>query len=102
MDHRRGFSYRNDRLLEAIRSGNANVLVFSDGGSRPGHSVASGGWVAFVLGGHWAEQDNSAHLLASEGIMIDSAVSAFQAEIAAAASALDFIRSLSKPVGDTS
>ena len=99
MDHKRGFSYRNDRLLEAIRPGNANILVFSDGGSRPNEAVASGGWVAFVLGGHWAEQDDVAHLLATEGIMIETAVSAFQAEITAAASALEFIRSLPEPVG---
>ena len=99
MDHKRGFSYRNDRLLEAIRPGNANILVFSDGGSRPSEAVASGGWVAFVLGGHWGEQEDVAHLLASEGILIKTAVSAFQAEITAAASALEFIRSLSEPVG---
>ena len=53
-----------------------------------------------MLGGHWGEQDNVAHLLATEGIMIESAVSAFQAEVTAAASAMEFIRSLSKPVGE--
>ena len=40
------------------------------------------------------DEDNTVHLLASEGILIHSAVSAFQAELTAAESALDFIRSL--------
>ena len=94
MDHRQTYSYRNSELMEAIRPGNGNILVFSDGGVRPDSSIASAGWIAYVLGGIWGEEDNTVHLLASEGILIHSAVSAFQAEITAAESALDFIRSL--------
>ena len=95
MDQRQTFSYRNRDLMEAIRPGNGNVLVFSDGGSRPGSSIAAAGWIAYVLGGVWGCEDDSVHLLASEGILIGTAVSAFQAELTAAESALDFIRSLS-------
>ena len=80
--------------MEAIRPGNGNVLVFSDGGSRPSGSIAAAGWIAYVLGGVWGSEDNSVHLLASEGILIETAVSAFQAELTAAESALNFIRSL--------
>ena len=96
MDHRQSYSYRNSKLSDAIRPGNGNILVLSDGGSRPCSSVAAGGWIAYVLGGHWGEEDNTAHLLASEGILIHSAVSAFQAEITAAESAFEFMRSLAR------
>ena len=94
MDNRKSFSWRNEILLEAIRPGNCNILIFSDGGTRPADSVASGGWVAFVLGGHWGEGDDAVHLLATGGVFINQRVSAFQAEITAAESALDFVRSL--------
>ena len=50
MKHRKSFSYRNYELLHAIRPGNANILVFSDGGSWETEAIASSGWVAFVLG----------------------------------------------------
>ena len=96
MKFRKSFSYRNKELLQAIRPGNANILVFSDGGSWETDAIASGGWVAFVLGGHWGENKNEAHFLAAEGIFIDSRISAFQAELTAAESAIEFICTLSK------
>ena len=96
MKFRKGFSYRNQELLHAIRPGNANILVFSDGGSWETKAIASAAWVAFVLGGHWDENKNEVHFLAAEGIFINSRISAFQAELTAAESALEFICALSK------
>ena len=95
MKHRKSFSYRNKELLHAIKPGNANILVFSDGGAWETDAIASSGWVAFVLGGHWGDDKNEAHFLAAEGIFINSRISAFQAELTAAESALEFISSLS-------
>ena len=96
MKFRKSFSYRNQEFLHAIRLGNANTLVFSDGGSWETEAIASAAWVAFVLGGHWGENKNEAHFLAAEGIFINSRISAFQAELTAAASALEFICALRK------
>ena len=90
----KSFSYRNKELLHAIRPGNANILVFSDGGAWDSDAIASGGWIAFVLGGHWGEDKDEVHFLAAEGIFINSRISAFQAELTAAESALEFISAL--------
>ena len=98
MDHRKSFSWRNTDLLETIRPGNCNILIFSDGGARHVDSIAPGGWVAYVLGGHWGEENEAVHLLASEGVFINQWVSAFHAELTAAESALNFVRSLVSPV----
>jgi len=94
MKHRKSFSYRNKELLHAIKPGNANILVYSDGGAWETEAIASSGWIAFVLGGHWGDDKNEVRFLAAEGIFIDSRVSAFQAELTAAESALEFISSL--------
>ena len=56
--------------------------------------MASAGWVAFVLGGHWGAGETDVHLLALEGIYIDEKISAFQAEATATDSAMSFVQTL--------
>ena len=94
MKHRKSFSYRNDELIAAIKPGNANILLFSDGGSWEDDAIASAAWVAYVLGGHWGEGDSDVHLLATEGIFINIRTTAFVAEMTAAESALSFAHTL--------
>ena len=48
--------------------------------------------MSYVLGGHWG--DSGVHLLAAEGILIETPANAFLAEIIAAESALSFMHSL--------
>ena len=86
------FSHRNEELLAAIRRGNANILTFSDGGYWAEDNLAVGAWVSYVLSGHWG--DSGVHLLAAEGIFIDTPANAFLAEMIAAESALSFMHSL--------
>ena len=50
--------------------------------------------MAYVLGGHWGEGDQDVHLIATEGIFIDSRATAFFAEMTAAESALSFVHTL--------
>ena len=50
MIHRKSYSYRDSRLIEEIAPGNANILVFSDGGFREQDGIGSAGWIAYVLG----------------------------------------------------
>ena len=95
MKCRKFFSYRNDELIAAIKPGNANILLFSDGGSWEDDAIASAAWVAFVLGGHWGEGNQDVHLLAAEGIFINSSTTAFVAEMTAAESALSFLHEIS-------
>ena len=67
--------------MHAVKPGKANILLFSDGGSWESNAIASASWVAFVLAGHWGEEENDVHLLAAEGIFINNRISAFQAEL---------------------
>ena len=87
-------SYRNENLIETIRPGNANILLFSDGGFWEDEGLASAAWVAYVLGGHWGDDDGVVHLLATEGVFIESNATSFLAEMMAAESALSFMHSL--------
>ena len=97
MKTKKSFSYRNDRLKAAFNGGgNANVLIFSDGGSWLEDSIAASAWVAFILGGPWGDKADDVHLLAAEGKFINARVSAFQAELTAADSALAYLHELSK------
>ena len=92
--HRKSFSYCNKDLREAIRPGNANILVFSDGGAWAEARVGASAWVAYVLGGHWGSGDRDVHLLAAEGLYLDFPVTAFHTELIAAESALSFVSKL--------
>ena len=50
MKVKKSFSYRDSRLIETIRPGNANILIFSDGGFREHEGIGSAAWIAYVLG----------------------------------------------------
>ena len=95
MLNRKSFSYRDTRLIEAIKPGNANILIFSDGGFWEHDGIGSAAWLAYVLGGRWGDQDTDVHLIASEGIFLESNVTSFKAEMIAAESAVIFLNSLS-------
>ena len=96
MEFNRPFSHRNKELIAAIRPGSANVLTFSDGGYRAEDNLASGAWVSYVLGGHCGDESSGVHLLAAEGILIDTPATAFLAELIAAESGLSFLHGLAK------
>ena len=94
MLHRKSFSYGDNRIIEAIRLGNANILVFSDGGFWEREGIGSESWIAYALGGLWGDRDDDVHLIASEGIFLDSNVTSFKAEMVAAESAISFLHTL--------
>ena len=71
MKHRKSVSYRNNDHIAAIRPGNANILLFSDGGSWEDVAIASAAWVAYVLGGRWGDKGTDVHLIAAEGLFLD-------------------------------
>ena len=97
---RNSFSHRNEQLMAALaRGAPANILVFSDGGSWLEESIASSAWAAFVMGSGWGDANTDAHLLAVEGIFINHRISAFQAELTAADSALTFLCELANSEG---
>ena len=81
--------------MHAIKPGNANILLFCDGGSWESNAIASASWAAFVLGGHWGEEESDVHPLAAECIFINNRISGFQTELTAAESTLEFICPLS-------
>ena len=93
MLHTKSFSYRDMRIIDAIKPGNANILVFSDGVYCESDGIGSGGCIAYVLGAFWRDQDDDVHLIASEGIFIDSNVTSFKAELIAAERAISFLHS---------
>ena len=63
--HGRSFAFIGYRLVEASGPGSANILIFSDGGFWEYEDIGSAGWLAFVLRGHWGDQDDDVHLIAS-------------------------------------
>ena len=93
---RKSFTYRDTRLIEAIKPGNANILIFSDGGFWEHDGIGSAAWIAYVLGGRWGVQDTDVHLIASEGIFLETNVTSFKAEMIAAESAVAFLKSLTE------
>ena len=91
MKHRKSFSHRNQALIDAIKFGNANILMFSDGGACPEREIGAAGWVAHVLVGHCGSDTQDVHLLAAEGIFLNRPTTAFLAEMTAADSAIKFV-----------
>ena len=66
MLHRKSFSYRTSDLINATRPGNANVLVFSEGGFWEHEGIGAAAWIAYALGGYWGDRPEDARLIASE------------------------------------
>ena len=62
------------------------------GGYWPEDNQAAAAWASYVPGGHWG--DSGVHLLAAEGILIETPANAFLAEMIVAESALSFMYSL--------
>ena len=48
--------------------GNANNLIFSEGGFWEQNGIGGGAWIAYVLGSRWEDQDEDVRLIASDGI----------------------------------
>ena len=93
---RKSLTYRDTRLIEAIKPCSANILIFSDGGFWEHDGIGSAAWIAYVLGGRWGVQDTDVHRIASECIFLETNVTSFKAEMIAAESAVAFLKSLTE------
>ena len=67
------FAYRDERIIDPVKRGHANIMIFSDGEYWEREGI---GFV-YALGGLWGDQEGDVHLIASEDIFIDADISPF-------------------------